>query len=385
MRKSPYRLWIMIILLVAAMLACNMPGFSQPTETGANALYTAAAQTVAAQMTQVNNPLPTANPPATLPGLGVPSQTATATLTLLPGVTPSTTATPRSCNSVKFIKDVTVPDNTEVPPNSEFTKVWRLRNDGTCLWTTLFGLAFVGGDRMHTQDYVPLSASVAPGEEVDVSIQIKSPIDPGTFRGEYKLRDADGKLFGLGGDSKPFWVQIKVKTETGLLYDFLSQAKNAAWVSGAGGESGTALVFNGDDTDPNGVAKIKDAVKLETGATSGKVLLTFPKHQSDGFVLGTYPAYLVQSGDHLKGKLGFVLNPGDTCGNGRVKFQIYSKSGGESMLLREWGKTCDGRFVDVDLNLSDYKGKSVQFILRLSADGPFEDDWAVWNSLRIEQ
>jgi len=385
MRKSPYRLWIMIMLLVAAMLACNMPGFSQPTETGANALYTAAAQTVAAQMTQVNNPLPTANPPATLPGLGVPSQTATATSTLLPGVTPSTTATPRSCNSVKFIKDVTVPDNTEVPPNSEFTKVWRLRNDGTCLWTTLFGLAFVGGDRMDTQDYVPLSASVAPGEEVDISIQLKSPIDPGQFRGEYKLRDADGKLFGLGDDSNPFWVQIKVKTKTGLLYDFLSQAKHAEWVSGVGGESGTALTFNGDDTDPNGVAKIKDAVKLETGATSGKVLLTFPKHQSDGFVLGTYPAYLVQSGDHLKGKLGFVLNPGDTCGSGKVKFQIYTTSGAETKLLKEWGKSCDGRFIDVDLNLSELKGKSVQFILRLNADGSFEDDWAIWNSLRIEQ
>jgi len=385
MRKNHYRLWAIIFLLIVAQLACNMPGFSQPTETGANALYTAAAQTVAAQMTQVNNPLATAIPSTTAPGLGTLSPTAVATSTLPPGVTPTATVTPRPCNLVKFVKDTTFPDNSEVPPNTEYTKVWRIKNEGTCIWTTLYGLAFVGGDKMGAPDYVPLTASVAPGEEVDVSVQLISPIDPGTFRGEYKLRDADGKLFGLGDGSKPFWVQIKVKTKTGLLYDFLSQAKNAEWVSGVGGETGTALLFNGDDNDPNGAAKIKDAAKLETGATSGKVLLTFPKHQPDGFVLGTYPAYLVQSGDRLKGKLGFVLNPGDTCGNGRVKFQIYSKSGTETKLLREWGKTCDGRFIDVDLNLSDLKGTSVQFILRLNADGPFEDDWAIWNSLRIEQ
>lgn len=385
MRKYPYQLWVILFLLGAAQLACNMPGFSQPTETGANALYTAAAQTVAAQMTQVNNPLVTTIPSTIVPGLGTFSPTVVASSTLPPGVTPSATATPRSCNSVKFIKDVTFPDNTEVPPNSEFTKVWRIKNEGTCIWTTLYGLAFVDGDKMGAPDYAPLSTLVAPGEEVDISVQLTSPIDPGTFRGEYKLRDADGKLFGLGDGSKPFWVQIKVKTKTGLLYDFLSQAKNAEWVSGVGGETGTTLLFNGDDNDPNGVAKIKDALKLETGATSGKVLLTFPKHQSDGFVLGTYPAYLVQSGDHLKGKLGFVLNPGDTCGSGKVKFQIYTTSGAETKLLREWGKTCDGRFIDVDLNLSELKGKSVQFILRLNADGSFEDDWAIWNSLRIEQ
>jgi len=384
MRKYPIRLWVIILLLLAAQLACNMPGFSQPTETGANALYTAAAQTVAVQMTHVYNPLVTAIPSTTMPGL-MPSPTTSATSTLPPGVTPSATATPRPCNLVKFIKDVTFPDNTEVAPNTEFTKVWRVKNEGTCTWTTLYGLAFVGGDEMGAPDYVPLPTSVAPGEEVDISVQLKSPLDPGTFRGEYKLRDADEKQFGLGDGSKPFWAQIKVKTKTGLLYDFLSQAKNAEWVSGAGGEAGAALPFNGDDNDPNGVSKIKDALKLETGATSGKVLLTFPKHQPDGFVFGTYPAYLVQSGDHLKGKLGFVLNPGDTCGNGRAKFQIYAKSGAETKLLREWGKTCDGRFVDVDLNLSDFKGKSVQFILRLNAEGSFEDDWAVWNSLRIEQ
>ena len=385
MRKYPYRLWVFIFLLVAAQLACNMPGFSQPTETGANALYTAAAQTVAAQMTQANNPLATTILVTSVPGLSTLSPTAVASSTLPAGVTPSATATPRPCNAVKFIKDVTFPDNTEFPPNTEFTKVWRLKNEGTCIWTTLYGLVFVGGDEMGAPEYVPLTASVAPGEDVDVSVQLKSPLDAGTFRGEYKLRDADGKLFGLGDGSEPFWVQIKVKPITGLLYDFLSQAKNAEWVSGAGGEPGTTLLFNGDDDDPNGVAKIKDAVKLETGATSGKVLFTFPKHAADGFVLGTYPAYLVQSGDHLKGKLGFILNPDDTCGNGRVKFQIYAKSGAETKLLREWGKTCDGRFIDVDLNLSDLKGKSVQFMLRLNADGSFEDDWVIWNSIRIEQ
>lgn len=382
---------IFIVLVILVQLACNMPSGSQPTESGAGAIYTAAAHTLEAQMTQISRPPATVDAgtettgSTLVPTFAAPSPTQPVLTPEPPTTTPLPSATPLPCDLVKFVKDVTIPDNSELNPGEDFTKTWRLQNAGTCTWTSDYGLAFTGGDYMGAPALVALSSSVAPGETVDVSVPLKAPSDPGTYRGEYKMRNAAGGLFGLGDGSKPFWVQIKVKVQTGLLLDFLSQAKNAKWVSGAGIEPGTDLPFNGDDNDPNGVAKIKDAVKLETGATSGKILLTYPKHVNDGFVSGLYPVYNVQSGDRLKGKLGFLLNPGDVCGAGRVKFRILYKEGDQINLIREWSKSCNGSFADVDLNLSDLKGKSIQFILEVQADGSSQDDWAIWNSLRIVQ
>jgi len=38
----------------------------------------------------------------------------------------------------------------------------------------------------------------------------------------------------------------------------------------------------------------------------------------------------------------------------------------------------------VEVDLSDLKGKTLQFILVVKADGSSSDDWAIWNSPRIE-
>jgi hypothetical protein len=38
----------------------------------------------------------------------------------------------------------------------------------------------------------------------------------------------------------------------------------------------------------------------------------------------------------------------------------------------------------VDVNLSALKGKTVQFMLAVLANGPATDDWAIWSSPRIE-
>jgi hypothetical protein len=48
---------IALVLVILVQLACNMPrGGGTPTPSGAEILYTAAAQTVEAQLTQVNQP-----------------------------------------------------------------------------------------------------------------------------------------------------------------------------------------------------------------------------------------------------------------------------------------------------------------------------------------
>jgi hypothetical protein len=114
------------------------------------------------------------------------------------------------------------------------------------------------------------------------------------------------------------------------------------------------------------------------------VLLTYPRRENDGAITGLYPAYTVQNGDRLRGRLGFIANADGACGAGKVKFQIKYKEGSTVHLLEEWEKTCTGSFIVVDIDLSGLKGKPVQFVLTVLADGPAQDDWAIWSSLRIE-
>ncbi len=137
--------------------------------------------------------------------------------------------------------------------------------------------------------------------------------------------------------------------------------------------------------DPEGVAKFKEGVQLENGSISGKLLLTHPKQVTDGVIAGFFPEYQVEGGERLIARIGFLANADGTCGAGRVVFQIAYKEGDTIYSLGEWRKSCDGSLMPVNLNLGVLKGKQVQFIFLLKSDGPFEDDWAIWNSPRIER
>jgi hypothetical protein len=385
-----------LVLALFLLSACNYPGQATPTQSGVGQLYTAAAQTVAAQLTEVGRPpvtpsgqtpVPPEGATVTTPPLVIPSDTSVPPTTVLPSATsipPSPTPIP--CDRAKFVKDVTVPDNTNMDPGEEFVKTWRLQNDGSCTWTTGYALVFTGGDSMETPAAVPLTSSVPPGQAVDLSITLTAPDTSGTYRGNYKLRNASNVVFGLGDQNKAFWVQIDVAAATGLLYDFLVKASGADWTSGTGSNPGSDLAFDGADDNSEGAAKIKDGVKLENGATSGKILLTFPKHDNNGFVSGVYPAYTVQSGDHFRARLGFMIPGGgsNTCGSGKVIFQVSYEEGGDVHLLKDWEKTCNGNLLPVDIDLSGLKGTSVKVVLTVKADGSFQDDWAIWNSPRIE-
>ena len=51
------------------------------------------------------------------------------------------------CPAATFVADVTIPDGTYINPGASFTKIWRLKNTGTCAWTTQFALAADCRDR----------------------------------------------------------------------------------------------------------------------------------------------------------------------------------------------------------------------------------------------
>ncbi len=373
------------VLFLALLSSCNMPRRdAQSTPSGA-ALYTAAAQTVAAQLLQ------STLFPATATQLANPTEATMAppvpTATEIPPTVTNTavppTPTPLPCDRVRFVKDITYPDNSVVDPGATFTKTWRLQNAGACTWSPQYALVFIAGEPMGTPASISLPKYVAPGEIVDVSVTLTAPSAGGTYKGEYKLRNASNGIFGIGENNQSFYVQIKVPIQTGVVFDFLAKASAAEWKSGTGTTFETAITFNNADDDPNGTAKIKEGVPLENGSTSSKVLLTYPKRVNNGFIAGTYPAYTVQNGDHFRARVGFMLT-GGSCGSGKVKFRLNVVVDGNLTTLQTWDKTCSGDLLAVDVNLSSLRGKTVQFMLAVLANGSETDDWAIWSSPRIE-
>ncbi len=196
-------------------------------------------ETLVAQATQqASQPIATAT---SQPTVIVASPTATATATQVPA-TATPTQIPTPCNWAQFIKDVSVVDGMEFSAGQKFTKTWRLKNIGTCTWTTDYDLVFVDGAAMSAPAAVDLKNSVRPGETVDLSVELVAPSKEGNHKGSWMLRDDGGALFGLGADTRQsFWVSIKVSGYKSdnvpasiYPYDFTAELCKADWASDDG-------------------------------------------------------------------------------------------------------------------------------------------------------
>jgi hypothetical protein len=219
--RKPYRFAILTVLLIL-LTACG--GTVLEPTLDVNLAHTQAAQTVIAVLTQVATD--TAQAPAEATATTQPELQATATDTSMPPTntpapsdTPAVTATGEPCvDRAEFVNDVTIPDNTVFLPGESFVKTWRLKNAGTCTWTTSYGLVLASGDQMGAASPTNLPAEVKPGQEADLSVQFKSPGTPGTYRSDWALSNASNQRIGL--KDKPeatFWVQIVVQEGTDSL------------------------------------------------------------------------------------------------------------------------------------------------------------------------
>ena len=135
------------------------------------------------------------------------------TNTPVPTSTPVPPATQVTyCDWAAFIKDVSIPDGTVLAPGETFTKVWRLKNRGTCTWTSDYMLVFSSGSQMGAKTVVSFPGNVAPGQTVDVAVILTAPSVPGSYSGYWMLRNSSGALFGTGDKANiPFFVDIRVK------------------------------------------------------------------------------------------------------------------------------------------------------------------------------
>lgn len=217
------RRFISLFILASILSACNMP--SSDPQYDFNQLSTFAAQTQTASGTQVEHatsqPSFGETPSPTTGGFNQTTVTAPAA---------NTTQNATSCNNATFVGDVTVPDNTNFIVEKPFTKTWRLRNDGTCTWTSAYQLIFDSGERMSgplTQQLT--SGSVDPGQTIDVAVDLIAPALAGTYKSNWKIKDGSGNVFALA--SGPFFVQIVVKRGGVVVWHTYKQGDSAPEVT----------------------------------------------------------------------------------------------------------------------------------------------------------
>jgi Ig-like domain from next to BRCA1 gene len=191
-----------VAVIMSAMLACNLPS-NTPNQPNPDAVLTAAALTVQAQLTTSAPTVSPANSATSAPSAGTPTFTPVP-LSISTSSIPSATAT-SNCDSAQFVADVSYPDNTSVPAGTVFNKIWKLKNTGTCTWTPSYAIVFSSGEQMGGPTTQALTGNVNPGETYDVSIVLTAPSTAGTHTGYWILRNASGITFHSN-----FYVQIKV-------------------------------------------------------------------------------------------------------------------------------------------------------------------------------
>ncbi len=155
-------------------------------------------------------PRPTAAPTASAPATAIPA-TPTAAPTAAAAVTPTPDASAESdtcTDAAAFVADVTVPDYSHFDYKQAFTKVWRVKNVGTCTWTADYKAMYSDGDALGAPASIALSET-APGATLDISAIMNSGTRDGKFEIFYKLTNAAGSAMPIDAGSS-LWALITV-------------------------------------------------------------------------------------------------------------------------------------------------------------------------------
>lgn len=404
---KPIYFKLLIILLISSVLlsACNLSS-SAATQISPEQLNTLTAATVSARLTQISvqtlvaeatqwamatftpanteTPTVTPTPLYTSTSTATATATATATSTATPIATATATLPAIPCNQAAYISDVTISDGTTMTAGQSFTKTWRIKNSGSCSWTTAYKIYFVSGNAMSAAASTAFPKTVNPGETVDLSVSMVAPANTGSFQGNWMLSAPNGSVFGVGsGGGVPLFVKISVINTPGpvdasTVYDFVGNYCSAQWRTNAGYIS----CPTGSYDYKNGTISRSYTPVLEDGFVDDEgALITIPSYGGDGFIQGQFPKMTIHSGDHFKATLACTKN----MPNCSVTYELlYMVSGSTTMTsLSTWEKVYDGSYNQVDVDLSALDGQEIIFFLRVSSKGDPTNDFAQWLAARI--
>ena len=245
---------ITLVLFSLVLSACGEKGGSSSPSSAEQAL-TQVAQNVSTGLTQTAASIASAQPVATetpaaietpvpptaelsaIPTLGTPPTLSSADMTAMPSGQETTIAPPPQppsfpTNATSTGADVAdcklrvsmeyenITDDTEFGFEKQFTKIWRLKNVGTCEWPAGTELMFISGDIMNASSRIVfLTKALYPNEYIEAKIDFKAPKKAGTYQSNWMLVTPQGRIFGTGENGKGvFWVRI-------IAYDKATQKK----------------------------------------------------------------------------------------------------------------------------------------------------------------
>ena len=203
------RFCILMVVLIAGCAPVEPAAAIDPSTAVAAAVSTR----LAGLPTWTRIPTATSNPPTSTslpsPTDVPPEQTVTPT-----GMNPFPyiTWTPSTCDYSAFIADLDIVDYSKVEPGATFTKTWRIKNIGTCTWTTQYRFQYISGTPMGA-DTIYLPRAVLPGETIDLSLQMMAPNIEEDYSNFWRLRNTAGEIFGT-----TFYVAIEVSKEVGNFF-----------------------------------------------------------------------------------------------------------------------------------------------------------------------
>ncbi len=172
-------------------------------------IITLAIMLSACQTPQTPAPPTAAQPsPTTAPTTAPSSAPATPTTEAPASPTAAPTGGAACTDSASFVADVTIPDYSHFDPRETFTKTWRVKNTGTCTWTTEYKAAYSSGNNLGAPLSIPL-AETAPGATLDISADMAAPGSDGKYQTFYELTNAAGTAMPIDAGNT-IWALITV-------------------------------------------------------------------------------------------------------------------------------------------------------------------------------
>jgi len=124
--------------------------------------------------------------------------------TPLPTIFP--TVNPEECsNNLKFVEDLTIPDNMFTTFGLALDKQWLVENSGTCNWNSDYRLKYIGGAALGAPEEIALYPARA-GTQATIQILFTAPFTEGVYESAWQAVDAEGVTFG-----DPIYIRIVVQ------------------------------------------------------------------------------------------------------------------------------------------------------------------------------
>ncbi|XP_068229862.1 uncharacterized protein [Palaemon carinicauda] len=115
-----------------------------------------------------------------------------------------------------YLRDMTYPDGSVVPPGKDFVKTWRVVNNGVmtwnekttlCKWTQVRFRGSPAGWKLKPSMKRVVCPPLDPGQEGDISIAFTAPSEPGWYATHWRFCQR-GRVFG-----NQMWCAIRVEEE----------------------------------------------------------------------------------------------------------------------------------------------------------------------------